>query len=81
MKYANDVVITAETSYADIIVPTTDTVRMSFLLDMLLSNKKPVCGIKLYCDINQEIDINGFICKRILLKYYAKSMHYKMCVF
>lgn len=42
MKYAKDVVITPETSYSDIIVPTVDTVRMSFLTDMLLSNKKPV---------------------------------------
>ncbi|XP_046731532.1 dynein axonemal heavy chain 1 [Silurus meridionalis] len=42
MEYASNVVITPETSYADIIVPTPDTVRMSFLLDMLLSNKKPV---------------------------------------
>lgn len=42
MKYAKEVVITPETSYSDIIVPTVDTVRMSFLIDMLLSNKKPV---------------------------------------
>uniref|UniRef100_A0AAR2LEL7 Dynein, axonemal, heavy chain 1 n=1 Tax=Pygocentrus nattereri TaxID=42514 RepID=A0AAR2LEL7_PYGNA len=42
MKYAADVVITPETNYSDIIVPTADTVRMSFLMDMLLSNKKPV---------------------------------------
>lgn len=49
MKYANNIVITPETSYADIIVPTADTVRMSFLLDMLLSNKKPVCRIQIYC--------------------------------
>ncbi|XP_062843095.1 dynein axonemal heavy chain 1 [Trichomycterus rosablanca] len=42
MKLAEKVVITPETSYSDIIVPTADTVRMSFLLDMLLSNKKPV---------------------------------------
>ncbi|TTB85611.1 Dynein heavy chain 1, axonemal [Bagarius yarrelli] len=45
MRYANKVVITPETSYADIIVPTADTVRMSVLLDMLLSNKKPVLCI------------------------------------
>ncbi|MCJ8744212.1 hypothetical protein PDJAM_G00116030 [Pangasius djambal] len=45
MNYAKSVVITPETSYADIIVPTADTVRMSFLLDMLLSNKKPVLCI------------------------------------
>ncbi|XP_076846923.1 dynein axonemal heavy chain 1 isoform X2 [Brachyhypopomus gauderio] len=46
MKYAPDVVITPETSYSDIIVPTADTIRISFLMDMLLSNKKPVlcCG-------------------------------------
>ncbi|KAM4613811.1 dynein axonemal heavy chain 1 [Polymixia lowei] len=42
MKYAQSVVITPDTSYSDIIVPTPDTVRMSFLMDMLLSNKKPV---------------------------------------
>ncbi|XP_053339456.1 dynein axonemal heavy chain 1 [Clarias gariepinus] len=45
MNYASNIVITPETSYADIIVPTADTVRMSFLLDMLLSNKKPVLCI------------------------------------
>uniref|UniRef100_A0A4W6F8M2 Dynein axonemal heavy chain 1 n=1 Tax=Lates calcarifer TaxID=8187 RepID=A0A4W6F8M2_LATCA len=42
MKYAKSVVITPETNYADIIIPTADTVRMSFLMDMLLTNKKPV---------------------------------------
>ncbi|XP_066527086.1 dynein axonemal heavy chain 1 [Hoplias malabaricus] len=42
MKSAADVIITPETNYSDIIVPTADTVRMSFLMDMLLSNKKPV---------------------------------------
>ncbi|KAK7907430.1 hypothetical protein WMY93_016042 [Mugilogobius chulae] len=45
MKDAPNVVITAETKYADIIVPTPDTVRMTFLLDMLLNNKKPVLCI------------------------------------
>ncbi|XP_067102135.1 dynein axonemal heavy chain 1 [Osmerus mordax] len=45
MNSAQDVVITPETSYSDIIVPTQDTVRMSFLMDMLLSNKKPVLCI------------------------------------
>ncbi|XP_067287631.1 dynein axonemal heavy chain 1 isoform X1 [Pseudorasbora parva] len=45
MKYAQEVVITPETSYSDIIVPTVDTVRMSFLIDMLLFNKKPVLCI------------------------------------
>ncbi|XP_030634236.1 dynein heavy chain 1, axonemal [Chanos chanos] len=45
MEYAQDVIITPETSYSDIIVPTADTVRMSFLMDMLLSNKEPVLCI------------------------------------
>ncbi|XP_019911214.2 dynein heavy chain 1, axonemal [Esox lucius] len=45
MKSAPSVVITQETSYSDIIVPTPDTVRISFLMDMLLSNKKPVLCI------------------------------------
>uniref|UniRef100_A0A8C7MG37 Dynein axonemal heavy chain 1 n=1 Tax=Oncorhynchus kisutch TaxID=8019 RepID=A0A8C7MG37_ONCKI len=35
MKSAQNVVITPETSYSDIIVPTPDTVRISFLMDML----------------------------------------------
>ncbi|XP_066453022.1 dynein axonemal heavy chain 1 isoform X2 [Eleutherodactylus coqui] len=34
--------IASDSSYADIIVPTLDTVRMSHLLGMLLTNKKPV---------------------------------------
>uniref|UniRef100_A0A8C4HI64 Dynein, axonemal, heavy chain 1 n=1 Tax=Dicentrarchus labrax TaxID=13489 RepID=A0A8C4HI64_DICLA len=42
MKSAKSVVITPDTSYSDIIVPTADTVRMSFLMNMLLTNKKPV---------------------------------------
>ncbi|XP_073447685.1 dynein axonemal heavy chain 1 [Aquarana catesbeiana] len=37
--------IDPETSYSDIIVPTLDTVRMSHLLGMLLTNKKPVLCI------------------------------------
>ncbi|XP_078019489.1 dynein axonemal heavy chain 1 [Epinephelus lanceolatus] len=45
MKYAESVVIKPETNYADIMVPTPDTVRMSFLMDMLLTNKKPVLCI------------------------------------
>ncbi|XP_041639844.1 dynein heavy chain 1, axonemal [Cheilinus undulatus] len=45
MQSAKSVVITPETNYADIIVPTADTVRMSFLMDMLLANKKPVLCI------------------------------------
>ncbi|MGH0183081.1 UNVERIFIED_CONTAM: hypothetical protein FKN15_013335 [Acipenser sinensis] len=42
MESAPTVVITPETSYSDIIVPTQDTIRMSYMMDMLLRNKKPV---------------------------------------
>ncbi|XP_077458505.1 dynein axonemal heavy chain 1 [Stigmatopora argus] len=42
---AKNVVITPDTSYSDIIVPTADTVRMTFLMDMLLSNMKPLLCI------------------------------------
>lgn len=42
MDSAKNIVITPETNYADIIVPTADTIRMSFLMDKLLTNKKPV---------------------------------------
>ncbi|XP_049589438.1 dynein axonemal heavy chain 1 [Syngnathus scovelli] len=42
---AKDVDITPDTSYSDIIVPTADTVRMTFLMDMLLSNMKPLLCI------------------------------------
>ncbi|TMS18883.1 Dynein heavy chain 1, axonemal [Larimichthys crocea] len=49
MKSAQSVEITPETNYADIIVPTAGTVRMSFLIDMLLTNKKPVLCIGPTC--------------------------------
>lgn len=31
-----------DTNYCDIIVPTMDTIRMSYVLEMLLTNRKPV---------------------------------------
>ncbi|OCT85694.1 dynein heavy chain 1, axonemal [Xenopus laevis] len=42
MDSAGSFSIAPDTSYADIIVPTLDTIRMSHLLGMLLTNKKPV---------------------------------------
>ncbi|XP_054640454.1 dynein axonemal heavy chain 1 isoform X2 [Dunckerocampus dactyliophorus] len=48
VKWVNDaknVLITPDTSYSDIIVPTADTVRMTFLMHMLLSNMKPLLCI------------------------------------
>lgn len=34
-----------DTNYCNIIVPTMDTVQMSYLLDMLLTNHKPVSAL------------------------------------
>lgn len=45
MESAKNIVITPDTNYADIIVPTADTIRMSFLMDKLLTNKKPVSAL------------------------------------
>ncbi|XP_067855101.1 dynein axonemal heavy chain 1 [Heptranchias perlo] len=45
MIAAPEVEITPETNYSDIIIPTQDTIRMSYLLSMLLSNKKPALCI------------------------------------
>ena len=35
-------VVAPETKFSDIIVPTMDTIRSSYLLEMLLTNKKTV---------------------------------------
>ncbi|XP_032892704.1 dynein heavy chain 1, axonemal [Amblyraja radiata] len=45
MVSAPEIEITPETNYSDIIVPTQDTIRMSQMLSMLLTNKKPVLCI------------------------------------
>lgn len=63
MKYAKEVVITPETSYSDIIVPTVDTVRMSFLTDLLLSNKKPVRSSHFYVENLIQYTVNLMPCK------------------
>lgn len=33
-----------DTNFCDIIVPTMNTVRMAYLLGLLLTNRKPVCA-------------------------------------
>ena len=38
-----------DTNYCNIIVPTMDTVQMSYLLDMLLINHKPVSAPAMPC--------------------------------
>lgn len=55
MKYTKKVDITPETNYSDIIVPTVDTVRMSFLMDMLLTNKKPVSTLIVF-NLHTSVD-------------------------
>ncbi|GCB75068.1 hypothetical protein scyTo_0017288 [Scyliorhinus torazame] len=42
---AAEVEIAPDTNYSDIIIPTQDTIRMSYLLTTLLTNKKPVLCI------------------------------------
>ncbi len=67
MKSAKSVVITPETNYADIIVPTADTVRMSFLMDMLLANKKPVSTLIV-------VELHTSVCKHFCLKLMLKKI-------
>ncbi|KAM9856968.1 dynein axonemal heavy chain 1 [Aulostomus maculatus] len=45
IKNEKNILISQETNYADIIVPTADSVRMSFLMNMLLTNNKPLLFI------------------------------------
>lgn len=71
MKYAQEVVITPETSYSDIIVPTVNTVRMSFLIDMLLSNKKPVCVYAPIIQISLSIESTLYIHLRSFIRCCA----------
>ncbi|XP_059505480.1 dynein axonemal heavy chain 1 [Stegostoma tigrinum] len=45
MASAPEVEIAPDTNYSDIIIPTQDTIRMSYLLSLLLISKKPVLCI------------------------------------
>jgi len=60
MEYAESVVIAPETNFADIFVPTAETVRTSFLIDMLLTNKKPVSAGPLIHSISQHFHLKLF---------------------
>lgn len=43
MSSSTEFKMAPDTSYCDIIVPTMNTVQMAYLLEMLLTNHKPVC--------------------------------------
>ena len=42
MEGREEFVVPQETKFSDIIVPTMDTIRSSYLLELLLTNKKTV---------------------------------------
>lgn len=66
MVSAPEIEITPETNYSDIIVPTQDTIRMSQLLSMLLTNKKPVSYfIGLFKEWSSPDELHPFILKYI----------------
>ncbi|KAG8436117.1 hypothetical protein GDO86_007286 [Hymenochirus boettgeri] len=70
MDSAQSFVIAPETSYADIIVPTLDTVRMSHLLGLLLTNKKPVLCVG-PTGTGKTLTINDKLLKNFPLEYIS----------
>ncbi|XP_029455356.1 dynein heavy chain 1, axonemal [Rhinatrema bivittatum] len=62
--------IAPETSYSDIIVPTLDTVRMSYLLGMLLINKRPVLCIG-PTGTGKTLTISDKLLKNLPLEYIS----------
>lgn len=50
-----------DTNYCDIIIPTMNTVQMAYLLEMLLTNRKPVCFLtwSLFLDLNVGVFGHG----------------------
>ncbi|XP_074200861.1 dynein axonemal heavy chain 1 isoform X9 [Camelus bactrianus] len=59
-----------DTSYCDIIVPTMDTVQMSYLLDMLLTNHKPVLCIG-PTGTGKTLTISNKLLKNLPLEYVS----------
>lgn len=49
-----------DTSFCDIIVPTMDTVQMAYLLEMLLTNHKPVSVLNFKSDWTSIVEIQTF---------------------
>ncbi|MEE6511728.1 hypothetical protein FKM82_018461 [Ascaphus truei] len=59
-----------DTSYSDIIVPTLDTVRMSHLLGMLLTNKKPVLCVG-PTGTGKTLTVSDKLLKKLPLEYIS----------
>uniref|UniRef100_A0A8C9M054 Dynein axonemal heavy chain 1 n=1 Tax=Piliocolobus tephrosceles TaxID=591936 RepID=A0A8C9M054_9PRIM len=59
-----------DTNYCNIIVPTVDTVQMSHLLDMLLTNKKPVLCIG-PTGTGKTLTISDKLLKNLALEYVS----------
>nr|XP_054101684.1 dynein axonemal heavy chain 1 isoform X2 [Callithrix jacchus] len=59
-----------DTSYCNIIVPTVDTVQMSYMLDMLLTNKKPVLCIG-PTGTGKTLTISNKLLKNLALEYVS----------
>nr|XP_031542333.1 dynein heavy chain 1, axonemal isoform X7 [Vicugna pacos] len=62
--------IMPDTSYCDIIVPTMDTMQMSYLLDMLLTNHKPVLCIG-PTGTGKTLTISNKLLKKLPLEYVS----------
>ncbi|KAM8930485.1 dynein axonemal heavy chain 1 isoform 1-T1 [Pelodytes ibericus] len=65
--------IAPDTSYADIIVPTLDTVRMSYLLGMLLTNKKPVLCVG-PTGTGKTLTVSDKLLKNLPLEYISNFL-------
>lgn len=54
-----------DTNYCNIIVPTMDTVQMSYLLDMLLTNHRPVSAPAMPCLTQTKAPVRGWLASHI----------------
>lgn len=54
-----------DTNYCDIIVPTMDTVQMSYLLNMLLTNHRPVSAPAMPCLTETKSQVRGWLASYI----------------
>ncbi|XP_068109284.1 dynein axonemal heavy chain 1 [Hyperolius riggenbachi] len=73
MESSSPFSIAPDTSYADLIVPTLDTVRMSHLLGMLLTNKKPVLCIG-PTGTGKTLTISDKLLKNMPLEYISNFL-------
>ncbi|XP_004676628.1 PREDICTED: dynein heavy chain 1, axonemal [Condylura cristata] len=67
-----------DTNYCNIIVPTMDTVRMSYLLGLLLTNNKPVLCIG-PTGTGKTLTISDMLLKNLPLKYISHFLTFSAC--